>query len=295
MKKCTATAVLFLGLCAIPSLAQADALSDVNGAVNAIRSGDYDQALTLLNNAIGSGNLSADQTATAFFDRGTVFLNKGRLDAAISDFTQTIEMHPKDGKALFMRGNAYLAKGQADAGIADYNASIVVDPKNPDVHANLGNAYRAKGMNDQALAQYGTALTINASPYAYEGRALIYLATNKVELAIADLNEAIKLKPDYTAALTNRGNAYAAQGKNDLAIADFDTELKYKPNDSIAIANRAAILAKMGKTDEAKTALAAVAQANPDSPAPYRTLGDAYMGQKVYAKAIEQYNIALSK
>src|SRR6201999_4682109 len=131
--------------------------------------------------------------------------------------------------------------------------------------------------------------------YAYEGRALVYLATNKVDLAVTDLDEAIKLKPDYTAALVNRANAYAAQGKYDLAVADFDTELKYKPSDSVAISNRAQILAKMGKTAEAKDAMASVAQSNPDSPAPYRALGDSYMSQKDYAKAIEQYSIALSK
>ncbi len=76
MKKNTATAILFLSLCASPTLVQADATSDVNGAVSAIRGGDYDQALTLLNSAISSGNLSQDQFATAWFDRGVVYLNK---------------------------------------------------------------------------------------------------------------------------------------------------------------------------------------------------------------------------
>ena len=39
--------------------------------------------------------------------------------------------------------------------------------------------------------------------------------------AIADHNEAIRLKPDYAKAYTNRGSAKAALERYDDAIADF--------------------------------------------------------------------------
>src|ERR1700744_4828706 len=96
MKNRTTTTVVFLALVASPSAGLADALSDVNAAINAMRNGAYDQAIPLLDNAISSGNLSKDQSATAYFDRGVAYLNKGQSDNAIADFTQSIALRPKD-------------------------------------------------------------------------------------------------------------------------------------------------------------------------------------------------------
>ena len=119
------------------------------------------------------------------------------------------------------------------------------------------------------------------------------ISEKQTDLAIADLNEAIKLKPDYTAALTNRGNAYAAQGEYDLAIADFNTELKYKPTDTVAIANRAAVYAKMGKPEPRGGRPRGSVKGQSRQSRALSRARQSYMSQKSFAEAIGQYDLAL--
>lgn len=47
------------------------------------------------------------------------------------------------------------------------------------------------------------------------------MALGKAKNALSDLDQALELKPDFTAARINRGNIYLKQAKFDLAQLDF--------------------------------------------------------------------------
>ena len=78
MQKRTIAAMALMALLAAPTLALADAVEDVNAAVAALHNNDNDQAIKLLSNAIQSGNLSEDQSASAYYDRGAAYLKRAR-------------------------------------------------------------------------------------------------------------------------------------------------------------------------------------------------------------------------
>ncbi|WP_249142766.1 tetratricopeptide repeat protein [Bradyrhizobium sp. AUGA SZCCT0160] len=75
-----------------------------------------------------------------------------------------------------------------------------------------------------------------AGAYCNRGHGL----TEKRELdaAMADLNEAIKLDPDYACAYTNRGRVYAFKRELDHAISDYDAALRIDPTFALAYNNR---------------------------------------------------------
>jgi tetratricopeptide (TPR) repeat protein len=63
----------------------------------------------------------------------------------------------------------------------------------------------------------------NSNPTSAEGyynRGNACAAKGDHDCAIADYDQAIKLKPDFAEAYYNRGNDYAAKGDYDRAIAD---------------------------------------------------------------------------
>ena len=64
--------------------------------------------------------------------------------------------------------------------------------------------------------------------------------------AIADYNQAIKLKPDYAEVYYNRGLAKFQSGDNQGAIADFNQAIKLNPDDAKAYYLRGAAKSKSG-------------------------------------------------
>ncbi len=59
------------------------------------------------------------------------------------------------------------------------------------------------------------------------------------EGAIADLNESVKLNPEYAKAYNVRGLAYHSKGDYDQAIADYNKAIELKPDDDAIYHNRA--------------------------------------------------------
>ena len=111
-----------------------------------------------------SGRESQRNLASAYFNRGIAYKNKADFDRAIADYTQAIQLNPKDAKPHVNRGNAYSDKGDFDRAIADYNEAIQLDPK---------------------------------FAFAYLNRGLANLFTGALPKAIADLNQASELDPKF--------------------------------------------------------------------------------------------------
>src|SRR6202166_3010921 len=65
---------------------------------------------------------------------------------------------------------------------------------------------------------------------AYGLRGLAFLDRGDIPHAIADLNRAVDLAPDFAPAYQNRGNAWYARGNFGQAIADYDATIKLDPN-----------------------------------------------------------------
>ena len=74
---------------------------------------------------------------------------------------------------------------------------------------------------------------------AYALRGLAYLDRGDIAHAIADLNQAVALAPDFAPAYQNRGNAWYARGNFGQALADYDTAIKLDPNSPSPYVNRA--------------------------------------------------------
>src|SRR5580700_8435230 len=65
---------------------------------------------------------------------------------------------------------------------------------------------------------------------AYNNRGWAYINKGDYESAIADYDQAIRLKPDYPEAYNGRGIAHDDKAEYDRAIADYDQAIRLKPD-----------------------------------------------------------------
>lgn len=125
-------------------------------------------------------------------------------------------------------------------------------PNNAAVWSNRGNSRVSQNKLEEALADYNESVKLapNATdPYLNRGTALEGLG--KWEEAIADYNHVLELNPQDAMAYNNRGNAKAGLGKWEDAIGDYQKSTEIAPNFAFARANYALALYETGQTEKA--------------------------------------------
>ena len=138
-----------------------------------------DQTIAGCTKLIQSGRENQRDLASAYFNRGLAY--KAKSDLAM---------------AYTIRGVAYGLKGDFDRAIADYTQAIQLDPKNAVSYNNRGAAYGIKGDLDGAIADYARAIQLDPKDAtAYNNRCIVYTGKGDLDRAIADCTQAIRLDP----------------------------------------------------------------------------------------------------
>ena len=106
--------------------------------------------------------------------------------------------------------------------------------------------------------------SIPNSPRRSATKGLAWLGKNDHGKALADFDEAIRLRPDLAIAYDNRGLAWAAAGDADKPIEAYNHAIRLNPNGPYPYANRGEIC---GRTKDYPRALADINEAIKRNPA----------------------------
>ena len=121
-----------------------------------------------------------------------------------------------------------------------------------EAYLKRGDRYSDIRDYDHAIADYNQATRLKPDyAEAYNNRGLAYSLSSKRQMAnaIADYSQAIQLRPDYAYAYNNRGVAYMASGHPDEALHDFDRALQLQPDFPQAYSNRGNAFYREGRID----------------------------------------------
>ena len=89
--------------------------------------------------------------------------------------------------------------------------------------ARSAAASRARGDVAAAIADFTHAIDLEPTePAHYFDRAITHLRAREPVLAMADLNQTLKLRPDHAEALVTRGELFLGRRDRDKAKADFE-------------------------------------------------------------------------
>jgi tetratricopeptide (TPR) repeat protein len=158
-------------------------------AQQAIKRGDYSQAIAALNRLI----IRQGARAEDFNNRGLVHLWNGHLHKAIRDFDHAIALNPELPAAYNNRANYYAAIGDFERALADYDQTIDLNPFHVRARINQGITLRELACYDAALESFDNALLFNqhlGEAYAERGRT--YHLRGDWNCAIADYRRALQ-------------------------------------------------------------------------------------------------------
>lgn len=221
-------------------------------------------------------------------DRAPILRNRGRANSAkgvhdrsIEDFTQALDLKPRDIETLIARGEAYFLASNFRAAQADFNMAIQ-DAESAHVKSDLpARAYFGLSQvqfhdkdNASSRDSLDRAIRLDPENFAYHVyRAARLIALRQADKAAEDVNQAIKIAAKdvdsshwftiqrlLASAYHNRALAHTLMKRGDLALADYKMALEWteKVPPSAPLANHALGIAKelytLGYFQQAKEA-----------------------------------------
>lgn len=329
------TKTLLLGAALVAAAAgMAEAADQVllrarEGAAAMLR-GQYDRAVALYDEAVGTPDVSKFVLASIYSDRGVAKWRMKQTREAIDDFNDSIQLAPDNAIVYNNRGNALMDLGHPEEAIKDYDRAIALEPNYGAAFNNRGNAYAALQNYDAAFQSFRKAtalLSRTAAPYNGRGRA--HMERDRYHAALRDLDRSIKIDPKLAAAYRNRaavnfelGNyaaaaddatvaldlepeqdkaklfmlrarAYAAQNSFREGVADFDRVLDLEPENVDAFMERGQLLAQNKRYDAAIGDFNKVLELQPKNAKAYALRGETKYFDRKADEGYIDVNIAL--
>ncbi|HEU4712020.1 MAG TPA: tetratricopeptide repeat protein [Pyrinomonadaceae bacterium] len=210
------------------------------------------------------------------------------LSSSVSAQPQTPEAAVNHFKnALKKTGNS-----DFDGAIEEYTRAIVLSSR-LDASArpkNQGNSFTGDAAGDP-----GDNVTI-VDPFtanAYSNRGLARYRTGDLEGAIADLDQAIRIRPTLAIAYLNRAAVKRAVGESDAAMKDLDRAVALKSDFFEALSNRGSLRHDLGDPQGALVDLNRAIELNDRVAETFYQRGYVYLGLKQFDTAIANFDRAL--
>jgi tetratricopeptide (TPR) repeat protein len=150
---------------------------------------------------------------------GFLFLRRGELDKAISEFQAALDIRSRTTQAHYSLGAAL-------------------------IQSNLGNALARKQLWDAAVDHLQEAVRLRPDyADAYFNLGSVLFQQGRIDQAIAHWRKALEIRPRDAQAHRNVASALRKQGNLKEAISEYEQALNIAPEDSVALNNLAWILA----------------------------------------------------
>jgi tetratricopeptide (TPR) repeat protein len=201
---------------------------------------------------------------------------------AYDRYTNALAIDPAHPYALLFRAKYQFRARQFKAAFGDIDALIALDPKRinrigyvdgdartRDFHI-VARAYRAQmfemlGQYDQAEQEFNSAIAYKRSAESLTARAEFLIdRPGRLQNALADLEEATSLDPQFRPAAFNKGMALVRLDRFGEAFAAFDAAIAIDPEDHQSYFMRARIHRSLGRTEAAVQDMWAAIQLNPN-------------------------------
>ncbi len=162
------------------------------------------------------------------------------------------------------------------------------------IHNNLGIAYDRMGRFDEALKELNEALRLNPEYIeVHNNLAVTHYKMGNYEESLGELRVAVRLNPDYTEAHSNLGSLYGRLERYDEAVEELKLAIKLNPDYAAAHNNLGHIYALQNKNKEAIEEFKKAIKLNPSYAPAYCNLGCIYSEMGMFKEGVEEFQEAI--
>lgn len=203
----------------------------------------------------------------AYEVRGVARQNLGKHSEAIADYEKALEQLPENRGILFNKALAEEEVKDYEAAEKSFATLLRVYPRFDNGYIGRAKLRLATGDTIAALDDINQALKLNKNATnAYVMRADIAISSSKdFANALSDMDEAIKLQPQFAGFFINR--AFLRYNLDDYfgAMADYDYAIQLEPLNTAALFNRGLLRAEVHDNNKAIEDFSKVIQLDPDN------------------------------
>lgn len=169
---------------------------------------------------------------------GSILAEDGQTPEAIVQLREAARLLPRSAPAHNALGEAFSGAADLKGARAEFQQAVALDPAFAQAHANLAMVLLQAGESQSGEAHLDRAIKIfGASPDAAHPhylRAKIYTERNDIEKGAAELNLAVTLRPDFSEAWSDLGQARKTLLDDNGAFAAFRRSVELDPENAIS-------------------------------------------------------------
>ena len=255
------------------------------------KQGDYESAINNYNQALRL----KPNFPIAYYYRGIAKRDLGQYSDAISDFDQALQrkfdfVDVQAARQEIIQIKATEASLRSENTQSEQTASnITPNPVASSGDPGLAYAYYKQGLRKEKIEQHEIEKREPKSPF-FDSKLIIQ---QQYEAALADYNEAIRLKPDETDFYHQRASVNRKLERFEDVVADYSVLIDLISNDAFLYYERGRAKQQLGQYETAIADYNEAIRLNPSDERYYSQRASIYVQLKQYAAAFVDYNKAI--
>lgn len=167
--------------------------------------------------------LKSNPMSTAVYaNLGSLHNQKGSRTKALDYLNKGLQIDPENAEMYLTRAKVYENLNKKDLAEKDLKQIMTFAPDNIFARTGLANLKKRNGDLDGALNDYNKLLSEKPESLLYNGRADVYLKLKKSKEALADVNKAISIDPNFSQSYVTKAMILFDTAKDKEACASLD-------------------------------------------------------------------------
>jgi tetratricopeptide (TPR) repeat protein len=268
-------------------------------AETALGEGQVDAAITDFRAALQLNAKNSDAAAglsDALTVKGIEVAGEDADDGSAVYFIEAVKHNAKNEVAYLKLGELHEANGRVAEAIESYEKALAIDPAMSSIYQPLGLAYAESG-DDAKAETYLAKADENglASSESRLARAMIFSRQNRLDEAVAVIDQLITADPQFAAGHYQKGRIYDAGKNPEAALQAYQRAVAVDPTMASAWFDMGVIYYNKADYNNAAKAYLEVLKHDDANAQAHANLASTYRQQERFADANAQYRAANEK